>query len=461
MTHAQNSQPIVLKVVQVPLVVNNKKTEVYDIVREDGQEGFAGMKGQDFNVLLKNDTKVPISIHWHGLILPNNQDGVAYVTQLPIKPGESQHYRFPLLQSGTYWMHSHFKFHEQTLMAAPLIIQDPKELYQGYKDVVVMLQDFSFTKPEKIFTDLKHAGMAMDHGSMSDMKMPMQQDLNDVKYDAFLANRRTINQPDIINVTPGEKIRLRLIDASSATNYWIHIDNLEGTLIAVDGEYIKPIKSKHFQLALAQRIDVLVTIPNKEGVYPVFAQVEGTKQRSGILLVTPKAKVVIPPTLASMNAPALNDQQEKQLHALQPLPTKKITNVLNYSLEGKMEDYVWTINKEAWPHVTPLVVKKGDRVEMVFTNNSDMSHPMHLHGHVFQVTTIDGKTISDGPLRDTILVLPHSTKKIVFDAENPGIWPMHCHVLYHMHAGMMTTTNYLNYPEPDFYKDLLSQKEEH
>lgn len=449
---AEENKPVILKTIQTSIVVNNKKALVFNIIQENGTEGFIGVKGHEFNVILKNETKVPISIHWHGLILPNNQDGVAYVTQLPIPPGGSYHYHFPLVQAGTYWMHSHYKAYIQQLMEAPLIIQDPNDPYQGYKNIVVSLADFSFKNPEAIFADLKK------QATKKMKKMPTQQDLNDVQYDAFLANRRTINDPDIINVTPGEKIRLRIINASAATNFWIHTGALKGTLIAVDGQAISPLQAPEFPLAIAQRADILVTIPKQNGTYPILAQVEGTKKQAGILLVTTATSAKIPAKLAAKNVGALNDQQEMLLHSLHPLPSKPVTKVLHYSLEGNMEKYIWMINNEVWPKIKPLTIKKGERVEMIFTNNTNMSHPMHFHGHTFQVTNIDGKVIDKGPLRDTILVLPHSTKTVIFDAENLGIWPMHCHVLYHQLAGMMTTINYQNYPPPAFYQLLINSK---
>lgn len=441
---------VVLKAIETNLVVNGKNSKVFDIVQVDGTEGYSGTKGQDFDVLLKNDTHAPISIHWHGLILPNNQDGVAFVTQLPIPPGSAQHYYFPLVQSGTYWMHSHFKFHEQQLMSAPLIIQDPQDAYKNLKNITIMLEDFSFTNPEKIFANLKKSAM-----NMKMMNQSMKADLNDVKYDAYLANRHAINDPQIIKVIPGEKVRLRIINASSATNYWILTDRLQGTLIAVDGQDIIPIKDNKFPIAIAQRLDVLISIPYGQNTYPILAQVEGTKNQSGILLVTPAASLTKPSPLAQHAIEAINDAQEMRMHALHPFSNKPVTKVLNYSLEGNMQKYIWTMNNEIWSHVKPLTIKKGDRVEMVFINNSAMAHPMHFHGHTFQVIEIDGKILQNGPLRDTILVLPHSTKKIIFDANNPGIWPLHCHLLYHQQAGMMTTTNYQSYPEPYFYRDLL------
>ncbi|MES2217620.1 MAG: multicopper oxidase family protein [Pseudomonadota bacterium] len=448
-----NSAPTILKAVQEPLRVHGKETTVFDIIQPDGTKGFTGNKGELFDVILKNETSVPISIHWHGLVVPNNQDGIPYVTQLPIPPGSSQHYQFKLLQAGTYWMHSHFKFHEQELMSAPLILKDTQEPYAGDKDVVVMFQGFSFKKPEEIFNELQHQPMA-------DMNMDMSSkpDLNDVTFDAYLANRRTLSDPEIVAVKPSEKIRLRLINGSTASNFWINTGKLKATAIAVDGNNIQPIQDRRFQLAVAQRMDLEVTIPKSGGAFPILAQVEGTKQQTGIILVTSGTAAPQLSEQANNEIPALNNKQEFLFHSLQPLAKKPVTKTLNYKLTGDMQRYIWKINNQVWPHVTPYKIKQGDRVEMVFTNDTGMAHPMHFHGHIFQVTEIKGKQLANGPLRDTILVLPHTTQKIVFDADNPGIWMLHCHVLYHMQAGMMTTTNYQDYPLPDYYVDILNGK---
>lgn len=461
----QIPKPITLKAIEETLVVDGKAKKVFNLVQPDGTEGFVGTKGQYFDVTLKNETHVPISIHWHGLILPNDQDGIPYVTQLPIKPGSSQHYHFKLLQAGTFWMHSHFMFHEQELMTAPFIIQDPNEPYADDKNIVVMLQGFTFKDPKQIFADLKHSPMAnmnmsnMDMSNMNmTMSMPMHKDLNDVVYDAYLANRRTLQNPEIFKVKPGEKVRLRLINGSSANNFWINTGKLPATLIAVDGNLISPIHNTDFQLAVAQRIDLEITIPASGGVFPILAKVEGLKQQTGFILATANAAIPHISEMANTSAPALNNDQDILIHSLNPLQKKPITTSLKYQLTGDMMHYIWKINDEVWPNVTPYTIKKGDRVEMVFVNDTGMAHPMHFHGHVFQVTEINGRSLNNGPLRDTILVLPHTTEKIVFDANNPGIWMMHCHVLYHMMAGMMTTTNYLDYPAPSYYQDLINGK---
>ena len=254
-TPSATDKPLILRVVPQQITVNGKKSQVFNIIKPNGQAGFFGKKGQYFNVLLENKTSQPLTIHWHGLLLPNSQDGIPFVTQLPIPPGGKFHYDYRLIQSGTYWMHSHYGFQEQQMMSAPFIIENPDSRYKNAKNIVVMMEDFSFTPPQQIFADLRHRGSHADMAKM-DMKGP---DLNDVTYDAYLTNRHTLNHPDIIMVKPGEQIRLHIINASSATNLWIKTGKLETAAISFDGQPIKPYKNEIFQLPMSDRIDLLAT----------------------------------------------------------------------------------------------------------------------------------------------------------------------------------------------------------
>lgn len=167
------------------------------------------------------------------------------------------------------------------------------------------------------------------------------------------------------------------------------------------------------------------------GSFPILAQGEGTKLQTGILFITKDAKVPKLTSTLPEKAKGLTNAQELELHALTPLPKKPIDKKLTLELGGNMQEYIWTLNGQSWPEVTPLVVEKGERVEITFINSTSMSHPMHLHGHVFQVTAINDKAF-DGAMRDTILVMPNTRLSIQFDADNPAVWPLHCHVLYHL-----------------------------
>ena len=445
---AQNTEarqaPTILVIKKYPLTVDGRKTIVYRIEQPNGDWGYHGVKGQDFDVIVKNQTNVPTTLHWHGLIVPNNQDGVPYVTQAPIPPGGEYHYHFKLLQSGTYWMHSHFGMQVQQYLSAPLILADPEEKSDD-KEVVLFLADFSRKQPEAILQELKSSGKQMANMAQMDRSAP---DLNDVHYDAYLTNYHTLNNPEIVRVKPGDTVRLRIIDGAAATNFWINTGILPAQAMAVDGESIQPFSSSLFQLAIGQRIDLKVKIPDRPGAYPILAQGEGTKMQTGLILATAGAKI---PKLSEdvlQPAPALNYDQESHLVGVHPLSKRDVQQVLHLSLQGDMVHYVWKINGQVWPKVTPFVIKPNHRIEIIFDNQTNMAHPMHLHGHVFEVTAINGKPIQAGASRDTILVLPHSTVAIQFDANNPGRWMLHCHMLYHQETGMMTLVDYATPKSP-------------
>ena len=156
-------------------------------------------------------------------------------------------------------------------------------------------------------------------------------------------------------------------------------------------------------------------------------------------------------------AGALTNAQELRLRAAQPLPAKAVDRTLRLALNGDMAKYVWALNGQTWPTITPLEVKKGERVELVFTNETGMAHPMHLHGHVFQVTAIDGKPIA-GAKRDTVFVKAGQTVTVQFDADYAGYWMVHCHILYHQAVGMMTVLKYQGF-ENASYNPLASRAE--
>jgi FtsP/CotA-like multicopper oxidase with cupredoxin domain len=416
------------------------------------------VKGQRFRVALDNATPGPLSVHWHGLILPNGQDGVPYVTQRPLVPGARRLYHFPLEQAGTYWMHSHWGLQEQSMLTAPLILRDPSGPPDEH-DVVMLLNDFTARHPAAILADLRGQGApraASGHDGMKNMPVPAMPgmamagpDLNDVTYDAFLANRRPVSDPEVIRVLPGRTVRLRIINAASGTNFFIRTGALRAEAIAVDGADIAPLPGRVFELAVAQRIDLRVRIPRGVGAYPILAQGEGTDMRAGLVLATPDASVPSISARASRAAGALPNAQEERLVPLRGLAPRAVDRTIRVGLNGDMARYVWTLNGRAWPDIVPLAVRKGERVEIAFANETGMAHPMHLHGHVFQVTEIDGMR-RRGAMRDTVLVLPRQTIKVEFDAAYPGYWMIHCHLLYHQAAGMMTVLRYEGFDDPAY-----------
>lgn len=453
-----------IRATQGDLTIGGKTSKVFHLRRDDGALGFLGAKGGRFRVALVNDTPGPISVHWHGLILPNGQDGVPYVTQRPLKVGEQRLYDFPLVQAGTYWMHSHWGLHEQGMMSAPLILRDPAA-DPDEDDVVVELNDFTARDPAVILAELKKGSAPMPgmaHGAASSKGgsmrgMAMKPDLNDVRYDALLANRRPLSDPEVIRVLPGRSVRVRIINAASGTNFFVRTGALDAELIAVDGEDVAPLAGRVFEIAVAQRIDLRVRIPRGNGAFPILAQGEGTDMLAGIVLATPNATVPAIGSKAARAAGALTNAQEAKLVPRRSLSPRAVDRRIRVALTGDMSKYVWTLNGRAWPEITPLEVKKGERVEVAFVNETGMSHPMHLHGHVFQVTEIDGRRRA-GAMRDTVFVLPKQTVKVQFDAAYPGYWMIHCHLLYHQAAGMMTVLRYDGFDDP-LYDPLKSLDE--
>jgi FtsP/CotA-like multicopper oxidase with cupredoxin domain len=279
-------------------------------------------------------------------------------------------------------------------------------------------------------------------GAMNAMDMgpAMAMDLNDVHYDAFLANDRTFADPEVIRTEPGGRVQLRLINAASSSQFWVDLGALSGTVVAVDGHPVRPVRGTRLPLAMAQRLDVLIDLPGN-GAYPIFAQVEGKRARTGIVLATSGAPVSRLAAEARENAPPVDLSLEHRLEAVAPLAPRAPDVTHRVILAGAMAPYAWSLNGEYWPNVTPLMIAHGQRVEIEMVNHSRMAHPMHLHGHAFQVVAISGAPLA-GAVRDTVLVPPTGSVTIAFDADNPGRWAFHCHNLYHMMTGMMTEVRY-------------------
>jgi Trp operon repressor len=313
-----NTRPTILNVIEKNLVVDGKPSKVFDIVQPNGVFGYVGTKNGLFDVIVKNKTRVPLVLHWHGIVGPNDQDGVPYVTQLPIAPGKSYHYQFKLNQAGTFWLHSHYKLQEQKLMAAPLIIHNPTEPKEH--EVLMFIQDFTFANPASVYENLKTKYQKMmvkqtkkvandDDRMKKSMNGPNKnkdRDVSDVKFDAYLTNHRTLKDPEIVRVRPHETVRLRIINASSSTNYYIDLGRLTGTLFAIDGEQIKPITDSRFQIAIGNRLDIRIKLPDGENAYPILALPEGVKAQTGLILATANAKILNLPESTKSANPILN-----------------------------------------------------------------------------------------------------------------------------------------------------------
>jgi len=287
--------------------------------------------------------------------------------------------------------------------------------------------------PDHAMKGMEMAGMGMKDAGMAGM------DLNDVQYDAFLANDRTLADPEIVRVDRGGPVRLRIINGASSSQFWIDLGDLTGDVVAADGHAVQPASGKRFPIAIAQRLDILIDLP-AEGTFPILARLEGSARQTGIILATAGARIFRIADGTGM-APPVDNSLEAGLAAAQPLASRPADIVHTITLGGAMKPYVWSMNGEVWPRITPLMLNQGQRVEIELVSGSMMAHPIHLHGHVFQVTAINGQALH-GAVRDTVLVSVGGRVRIAFDADNPGRWAFHCHNLYHMETGMMTEFRY-------------------
>ena len=443
--------------------VKGKAAKVFGLIELQaghtaGGRGLFMTAGERLQLRLRNECGEAALLHWHGLTPPNAQDGVPGVTQPILRPGESHDYDFPVALPGTNWMHSHHSLQEQRLMAAPLIVRDPKDAGRDEQDVVIMLHDFTFRDPDEILAALakgmSHDHAAMGHG-MAQMPLPADaaenapppppmmggMDLNDVAYDAFLVNDRTLDDPEVVRVQPAQRVRLRIVNGAAATNFIIDLGALTGILSDVDGRPIRPVTGKSFPLAIAQRADIRLSLPAGEGAWPILFQREGDTALTGLVLATKGGAIVRIAEQAAAPIGAIDRSLPMFYEAAEPLAQRAADRRLQVLLTGAMMSYQWGIADPASPE-PKVAVRRGERVELELINRTDMSHPIHLHGHHFQIVAVNGKRVA-GAMRDTELVPIGGRVTIALDADNPGRWMFHCHNLYHMLSGMMTEVAYL------------------
>lgn len=457
-----------LTVASRQLEVLGRAATVYGITGPDGTSGIFAREGDRFQGPVRNDSGTDLILHYHGQVLYKNTDDRTRPDGGFQPTGTEEAYDFPLTP-GTHWMHSH-TLTEQQLLAAAMVTReaDAPEM----PEAVMMLHDFAFRPPAEIAQELLTSkahhmagtdttggsmpgmdmkgmdmkGMDMSHmdmshtptatGAMPGMAMPAMIHANDVTYDAYLANDRTLADPQVIEVAPGP-FRLRVINGATATAFWLSPGALGAKIVAVDGNPVTPVSQPLLPLAQGQRIDLILTIPPEGGAFPILAQVEKSRARTGLILATKGAPITKLADAAEDEAPYVDLSLESTLAALNPLPVKPANGMLHIAL-GQGDNYRWTINGAAHGEAPPLEAALGSRVELMFMNPTMMMHPMHLHGHHFQVVDI-GQGRFNGPKRDTVIVPPGGMVTVAVDFTNPGGWFLHCHHLYHMANGMMTS----------------------
>ena len=369
---AATNSSLKLAAVSRSIDVNGRAASVFGLITPNGKPGLNLIANETVNVELVNGLAEETMIHWHGLTPLWGYDGVPGLPMPLLKAGEARAYELPSGKPGTHWMHAH-TLQEQNLLAAPLIVRGKEDLARDEQDVVVLLHDFSFTPAVELLTKLKSGtGMGnmggmdmqgMDHSKMPGMEMGdmakmtgnmmgsgmMGMDINDIEYDAYLANDRTLNDPEVVTVEKGGRVRLRIINGATATAFTIDTGALDGEVIAVDGQNIVPFKTKQFPLAMGQRVDLRLSVPSDGGAFPVLALREGGVQRTGIILASKGAAIAKIADAGEVAGPVLSLANEMGVVAATPLLMKEPNRRFTVDLFGNMQDYSWGMQSNE-PH---------------------------------------------------------------------------------------------------------------
>ena len=493
-------------------------------------------EGEELSLRVKNTLDEDTSIHWHGLLVPFYMDGVPGVSFPGIKAGETFEYKFALPQNGTYWYHSHSGLQEQSGHYGPLIIDpagpDPVQYDRQY---VLVLSDWLFEHPHKVFAKLKKRnevynfqertfgdfvrdvgknGLAetiADRSMWGEMRMSAT-DISDVTgaVYTYLINGHSTADNWSATYEIGERIRLRIINASAMTIFNFRIPGLPMTVVAADGLNVQPVETDEFQIGVAETYDVIVE-PKRKRAFPIVAE---TIDRSGQVVATfapaPEMRATVPllrerpilthkdmamdhggmshGSMSGMGHDGMNHQsmdhdagghgsmtamQEhdhktgfgvdmvamapsnrlnepglgledvphraltySQLKSLEPNPDKRQPGrELEIHLTGNMERYMWSFDGVKFSHVVdPIVFHEGERLRVTLVNDTMMTHPIHLHGMFFDLVVDES---DHKPRKHTVNVKPGDKLSFDVTADHVGDWAFHCHLLFHMHAGMM------------------------
>ena len=391
--------------------------------------------------LLDSDT----SVHFHGLALRNDMDGVPGLTQDPIASGALFTQSFKAPHPGTYWYHSHSGLQLDEGLVGPLVIDDPNEKLSYDSEWVLLIDDWTMgfgSSPQENLTWLKEnasGGMGGMMGSSRNLGSASGFGLgaSDLAYGAFLINGMTSDEPEVRKAQSGERIRLRIINAAADTAFGVYLQGHDFRVVAADGFPVVPEAGSGLIIGMGERFDLLIDV--QHGVFDVLAAPigkPGTAARA-TLSTTGLGKVAdrveMPRRIIESSLLTADDSV-----SLDAEPTK----TLDVSLEGGMMRYRWGINGATEMLANPLRVNPNDVIKMRFVNRTMMFHPMHLHGHTFQILASNGNYVRQGARKDTLIVKPHEIAEVLVVADNPGAWALHCHNAYHMETGMVTSMLY-------------------
>jgi FtsP/CotA-like multicopper oxidase with cupredoxin domain len=474
-------------------------------------------QGDTVTIRVTNRLPSRSSIHWHGLLVPADMDGVPGLSFPGIEPGSTFVYRFKLRQSGTYWYHAHSRFQEQTGLYGPIVIEPAgAERHGSDREHVLLLSDWSDSDPEWLYATLKRRSDYFNYGkrTVGDFftevrsrglqqafaersmwgKMRMDPtDLADIGGAAYtyLLNGATPAGNWTALFRRGERVRLRFINGSSMSFFDVRIPGLKLTVVAADGQDVEPVTVDEFRIGAAEVLDVIVT-PSAEQAYTIFAQsMDRSGYARGTLAPQPRMVAEVPaleprgvltmhdmgmthdsatagdmagmpgmehsaaapaefgPTVdmvaAQPNAalddpgPGLRDNGRRvltyaDLYTLGgTIDPRSPGREIELHLTGHMERFIWSFNGEKFSEAQPLRFTFGERLRIVLVNDSMMTHPIHLHGMWSEVEAPDGAFLVR---KHTVSVQPAQRLSYRVTADAPGRWAYHCHLLYHMEAGM-------------------------
>lgn len=454
-------------------------------------------EGEDVTITVSNHLKdEDTSVHWHGMLLPGEMDGVPGFNGFPgIKPGETFTYRFTIRQAGTYWYHAHSMAQEQDGHYGSIIITPKsKDPVQADRDYVVLVSDFHEQEGVDIFANLKKSSdyyqfarrtvgdffadaqkigfnAAWQNRKMWNQMRMLPTDLSDLSGYIFLVNGKTQEQNWTGVFAPGERVRLRFINASSMSFFDVRIPGLKMQVVSADGQDVEPVMVDEFRFGAAETYDVIV-MPQEDKAYTIAAEsLDRTGFAIGTLAPHEGMRAEIPEhrprallTMADMGMDHSSAHQSNHGHAMEKqasgwadAATPEGHKALDYTdlrylgtqddvrepertlevrLGGNMERFIWTMNGKKFSDSGPMYLRYGERLRITFVNDTMMAHPMHLHGMFMQLE--NGQPAGKLPNKHTVVIQPGQRYSVLLTADAPGDWAFHCHLLYHMMAGMMT-----------------------
>ncbi|GMM92252.1 copper resistance system multicopper oxidase [Qipengyuania sp. MTN3-11] len=481
-------------------------------------------QGHTARLHVTNNLDEDSSIHWHGLLVPFQFDGVPGVSFPGIRPRERFTYEFPIRQSGTYWWHSHSGLQEQAGHYGPIIIESDEPDPRYDRDYVVLLSEFTPMHPHDIMRKLKvgehyfqRQMLTATEGEMSGEMRRMwgkvrmnPRDISDVTGSTytFLINGHGPQDDLQLAFAAGERVRLRVINGSAMTFFNVRIPGVPMTVIQADGQDVEEVQVDEFQIGVAETYDVIVTPPDgshaivaeamdRSGMgvasltshqshiatppplreFPTLSMVDmGMMDHSGMegmegmggmghsmrdkslvpddVEVGPGVDMIAPMPMDRMDFPGLGLDKVghrvlryTDLKAKRVNPHRMVDREMEIHLTGNMERYMWSFDGKKFNAVTDDPIRFGydERVRVKLVNQTMMAHPIHLHGHFFEL--VNGADHMHQPLKHTVIVQPGGTATFDLNANEPGDWAFHCHLLYHMHAGMMQVVTVRPFPE--------------